>query len=107
MVSKFTISMPHELLDQVDEQAQSLGQTRSGLIREATAQYLERQRELDAAGERQMRVRVAITGMKAMAARPKRDPRPSLDVLRDLRAHDGLSTPGPGCDLDIDGGEDE
>ena len=36
-----TFSLPPELADRMDEMTEKLGQSRSGLIREATVRYLE------------------------------------------------------------------
>lgn len=88
--SKFTISMPQDLLVEIDAEAEARGETRSGVIREASAQYLEHRREEDAAAERRRKVAGAIEIMRELASRPSLDDRPSLEILRELRETDGL-----------------
>lgn len=93
-VSKFTISMPEDLLAGIDALAGETGDTRSGVIREASAMYLRERSEADAACERRRRVAGALAIMKSVASDPQRDTRPSLEILREIRAADGLGHPG-------------
>ncbi len=92
-VSKFTISMPEDLLAGIDAEAAALGETRSGVIREASVRYLERRHEDEAAAERQRRVAGAIAMMRELAQLPCSDERPSLEILRELRETDGAGRP--------------
>lgn len=92
--AKFTISMPEELLAEIDAEAEAIGTTRSGVIREAAAHYVVERRAQSLAAERRVRVSAALERMKAIAAQPKADDRPSLEVLRELRRGHGFSVPG-------------
>lgn len=92
-VSKFTISMPEDLLAQIDGEAEACGETRSGVIREASIEYLQRRRAEDAAAKRRRAVGEAIQMMKDLASGPCLDDRPSLEILRELRETDGLGKP--------------
>lgn len=92
-VSKFTISMPEDLLAEIDADAEARGETRSGIIREASVEYLVRRHEDSAAAERRRAVGEALQMMKDLASVPLLDDRPSLEILRELRETDGLGTP--------------
>ncbi|MDP2233136.1 MAG: ribbon-helix-helix domain-containing protein, partial [Actinomycetota bacterium] len=91
MIAKFTISMPEELLAEIDAEAQASGATRSGIIREASTRYVAERRASDAEAAHRARVAEAVEGMKRIARREKRDTRSTLELLRDLREHDGFA----------------
>jgi Arc/MetJ-type ribon-helix-helix transcriptional regulator len=96
MVAKISISLPDVLLCELDAEAREAGISRSELIKEATASYLgktaeERRAERRrAAGERAMKLAAELR------ARPIRDTRPTLDILREIRETED-SAPMP-CD---------
>ncbi len=86
MVAKVTVSLPEDLLARLDAEAEQLGVSRSLLVQEATASYLGKGAEERAAEVRRARILHAIEGMREMAATdPKLDPRPSLEILREIR----------------------
>jgi metal-responsive CopG/Arc/MetJ family transcriptional regulator len=67
-MAKVNVSIPDELLAEVDEIARELERSRSGLVQEATAQYVAHVREKKAAAERKARIDAAFAGMRALAA---------------------------------------
>lgn len=89
MVAKVTISLPEELLEKLDAEADALGRSRSFVAQEAMASYLGKTVEQRVDEARRERIAGAIAGMREMAARnPKHDGRPSLEILREIRATD-------------------
>jgi hypothetical protein len=92
-VSKFTISMPEDLLAEIDADAAARGETRSGIIREASVGYLAGLQEDSVAAARRRAVLQAVQLMKDLASEPCLDDRPSLEILRELRETDGLGKP--------------
>lgn len=93
MYAKVTVSLPEDLLAAIDSDALREGTTRSGLVQEAAEEYLAR--KSSAAEERYRRGMAAVSAMREMARLPSRDPRPSLEILRELRDNDGFVTPLP------------
>jgi predicted transcriptional regulator len=85
--------MPQDLLAEIDASAEALAETRSGVIREATVEYLQRRKAEDAAAKRRRAAGEALEIMKDLASLPCRDDRPSLEILRELREFDGLGKP--------------
>ncbi len=86
MVSKITISLPDDLVERIDREAAKVGDSRSGVIREASARYLDLTAEERRVEGRRRRVLAALDDMKAMAAeQPRCDSRPTLEVLREIR----------------------
>ena len=59
-MAKINISIPDELLGDVDELAAELARSRSGLVAEATARYVTAIREEQAAAKRRERIDRAI-----------------------------------------------
>jgi len=88
MVRKVTVSLPDELAAEIDAAAAEQGVSRSEIVQEASAHYLALTVEERAAEERRSRAMRALEGMKRIAAMPKRDPRPSLEILREIRETD-------------------
>lgn len=90
MVRKVTISLPDELAEMIDREAEAAGVSRSELVQEASAHYIAHTAD-ERAHERVRADRLrAIEGMRALAAKyPERDPRPTLEILREIRAFDG------------------
>jgi Arc/MetJ-type ribon-helix-helix transcriptional regulator len=86
MRAKVTISLPKELLAKLDAEAATRGVSRSELVQEAARTYLGQTQEERAEEARRARMREAVEGMRAMAARnPRLDGRPSLEILREIR----------------------
>lgn len=95
-VAKITISLPSDLLDEIDGLAAQSGASRSFVIREASMQYLTGKRDADAAVARRRGVDRAMELMREIRSLPLRDDTPSLAMLRELRD-----------DPKADGGHDE
>ena len=68
-MAKINVSLPDELLDDVDALASELRSSRSGLVREATARYVAVVRTEQAAREREQGIRGARSDMRGLAER--------------------------------------
>jgi metal-responsive CopG/Arc/MetJ family transcriptional regulator len=68
-VTKLNISMPQELLAEIDAEASELGLTRSGLIQEASARYVASARGNREAERRRIRIESAAARMRAIGER--------------------------------------
>jgi predicted transcriptional regulator len=89
MVAKVTISLPVELLEKLDAEADALGRSRSFVAQEAMASYLARTPEQRAEDERRARLVWAIEAMRTFQdGRVIRDDRPTLEILREVRETD-------------------
>lgn len=66
-MAKVNVSLPNELLSQVDEMARDLDRSRSGLVQEATAHYVAHLREQQAERERREGIGRAIKEMRKLA----------------------------------------
>jgi metal-responsive CopG/Arc/MetJ family transcriptional regulator len=66
-MAKVNVSLPDELLDDVDALAAELDSSRSGLVREATARYVTQVRAEQAARERAEAIRAAAEQMRDIA----------------------------------------
>jgi metal-responsive CopG/Arc/MetJ family transcriptional regulator len=66
-MAKVNVSLPDELLEQVDALAAELERSRSGLVQEATAQYVARVRVERAEEERRARMDRAFADMRALS----------------------------------------
>jgi predicted transcriptional regulator len=89
MVAKVTISLPEELLEKLDAEADALGRSRSFVAREAMATYLGKTVEQRVEDERRARLAWAIEAMRTFqVGRTIRDDRPTLEILREVRATD-------------------
>jgi len=84
-MAKFTIFLPDGLLTELDDYAEQVGESRSGVIREASALYLAQQRSGEAQAARVGAVRESLELFEKLAAQPSIDGRSSLEILRDLR----------------------
>lgn len=87
-VDKFSVSLPEELVADVDEIASADGMTRSAVIREATADYVAARRSADSEAKRRERVDRAIAGFADLARRWGPDERTGVQYLADLRSED-------------------
>lgn len=94
-VAKVTISLPVDLLGEIDDLAALTGASRSFVIREASVGYLTTRRDADSAAARRRGVDCAIAQMREIGSRPVRDDRPSLEILHELRDSDAPSSSGP------------
>lgn len=85
MVKKVTISLSDELLARIDAEAAERGESRSLIVQEASANYLAQTGEERLRQAHRARVQEAIKTMKLIAAEPSKDPRSSLEILREIR----------------------
>jgi metal-responsive CopG/Arc/MetJ family transcriptional regulator len=67
-MAKINISIPDELLADVDALAAELERSRSGLVAEATARYVTSVKDERAESERRARIDEAMTEMRRIAA---------------------------------------
>ncbi len=84
-MAKLTIFLPDELLAQIDTRAQELDQSRSSVIREASARYLAQAQSADADVARKEAVDRSLALFEELARTPSLDGRPSLEILREIR----------------------
>ncbi|MDA3936357.1 MAG: ribbon-helix-helix protein, CopG family [Actinomycetota bacterium] len=89
MYEKVTISIPAELLEEVDDLAGEVGTSRSGLIREATARYLADRERAMADLRRREGAKRALEHFAELRESPGLDDRPSLEILREIRERHG------------------
>jgi len=104
-VAKVTISLPADLLDDIDGCAAEIGESRSLVIREASLQYLKCRRDAEAARARRCGVEQAMRIMQEIRGMLPLDNRSGTELLRELRDHDGLVAPATFGEAD-DGGRD-
>jgi len=97
MVRKVTISLPDDLLGEIDAEAEALGSTRSGVVQEASAHYLAHTRDERSAVQRREAADDLIGWLEELAARPQLDTRPSLDILREVRGESAGESVGEGA----------
>ena len=86
-MAKINISLPDELLADVDALAAELERSRSGLVAEATARYVASIRDEQAEAERRMRIDRAIDDMRRLAE--EIEPFDSTAAIRADRDRDG------------------
>ena len=67
-MTKLNISMPQELLDEIDAEAVALGLSRSGLIQEASARYVVAARADRETEVRRLRIEAAAERMRRIGA---------------------------------------
>ena len=67
-MTKLNISMPQELLDEIDAEAVALGLSRSGLIQEASARYVVAARADRETEARRLRIEAAADRMRRIGA---------------------------------------
>jgi predicted transcriptional regulator len=67
-MAKVNVSLPDELLKDVDALAEALDRSRSGLVQEATAQYVAGVREQQAHAQRRLEIEGAMTDARKLAA---------------------------------------
>lgn len=66
-MAKVNVSLPDELLVEVDELAAQLDRSRSGLVREATAEYVAHVRADRAEAGRRADIEEAFAGMRRLS----------------------------------------
>lgn len=90
MTAKVTISLPDELLEQLDAEARELGVARSELVQESLASYLGKTAEERQAEARRARMLWALEQMETFEERYPTiyDDRPTLEILREIRETD-------------------
>jgi len=98
MTAKVTISLPDELLTQLDAEATQLSISRSELVQESVVSYLGKTADERAAEVRQARMARALEALRAFPeGRAVSDDRPALDILREVRGtDDAAALPGGG-----------
>ncbi len=84
-VDKFSISLPEELVADVDELAELDGLTRSAIIREATVGYVAKRKHASFEAARRTRVDAAIEGFRQISDEWGPDERTAADLLREIR----------------------
>jgi metal-responsive CopG/Arc/MetJ family transcriptional regulator len=67
-MAKINISLPDELLGEVDSLAEQLHRSRSGLVQEATARYVSGVRDEQARAERRRTIESAMSDARAVSA---------------------------------------
>lgn len=77
-MTKLNISMPQELLDEIDAEASALGLSRSGLIQEASARYVVAARADRESEVRRLRIEAAAARMRRLGL----DLRPAGDTAQ-------------------------
>ncbi len=85
VMTKLNISMPQELLEQIDAEATALGITRSGLIQEASVTYVARSRSDRDAEKRRLRGQAAARRMKSIGAELGLTPTDTPTLLAEAR----------------------
>lgn len=66
-MAKVNVSLPDELLEQVDELARELDRSRSGLVQEAAAHYVAHVREAQAERERRESIESAMRELRDLS----------------------------------------
>jgi len=84
-VDKFSISLPEELVADVDELAQLDGLTRSAIIREATTDYVSKRKHATFESERRARIDEALEGFRQISGDWGSDERTTTELLREIR----------------------
>lgn len=85
MTARVTISLPEELLARLDAIAESESLTRSDVVREAAGAYITAHAGGIEAARRLRAVEDGIEWLREVAKQPSLDPRPSLEILREVR----------------------
>jgi predicted transcriptional regulator len=94
MTARVTISLPEDLLAQLDSIAASESLTRSDVVREAAGAYLTARASGSEATARRQAVEDGIAWLREVVARPADDTRPSLELLREVRGESESGSQG-------------
>jgi len=89
-VEKFSISLPKELVSDVDALADADGLTRSALIREATVAYVAERNSAEFEAKRRTRIDDALAGLEVVAAGWGDDEHSGLEYLSEIRGEGAL-----------------
>ncbi|MDZ4168782.1 MAG: ribbon-helix-helix protein, CopG family [Coriobacteriia bacterium] len=90
-MTKLNISMPEELLIELDAEARELGLSRSGLIQEASARYIVQAREDRAAERRRLTTLSAARRMHEAGVRLGLAGQDPVELLSQARAADEVT----------------
>jgi metal-responsive CopG/Arc/MetJ family transcriptional regulator len=93
-LSKITISLPSELVAQIDRLASAAGESRSLIVREAAVDYVAASMRRGEAAQRAVRQSRAMESLEALRQMPRSDTRTSEQIIAELRASVGGSAPG-------------
>jgi len=104
MTARVTISLPDDLLAQLDRIAESESLTRSDVVREAAGHYLASRSKGTEDTRRLEAVEDGIAWLRRVAESPAADARPSLEILREVRGEASGET-GPSPRPEAGGGE--
>lgn len=88
-MAKVNVSLPDELLAEVDEIARELDRSRSGLVQEATAQYVARLREEQAEEKRRAEITEAMKAMREISEQIPAGPDTTEIIRRDRDSDHG------------------
>ena len=105
MTARVTISLPDDLLAQLDDIAASESLTRSDVVREAAGQYLALRSSGTEATRRLEAVEDGIAWLRQVAEKPIADSRPSLEILREVRGDAGSDGPDASDCVECGAGE--
>lgn len=84
-MAKFTIFLPDELLTDIDRYAEQIGESRSGVIREASARYLAEERSAQSAMRKRAAVADSLELFESLSRLPGLDGRSGSEILREAR----------------------
>jgi len=104
MTARVTISLPDELLAQLDLIAERESLTRSDVVREAAGQYLATRASGTEAALRQQAVEDGIAWLRQVADKQGIDERRGLEILREIRGDSAGSSNRP-ADVGSGGGK--
>jgi len=85
MTERITITLPDELVAELDAIAIGSGRSRSGVIREASAKYVTAHHARDKAASRRAAGAETLAYLAALRSLPVSDDRQMLEILRELR----------------------
>jgi metal-responsive CopG/Arc/MetJ family transcriptional regulator len=85
MAARITVSLPAELVERIDAEAERAGVSRSSVIREASSAYLSSAAKRQEAARRQRAGKALMAFLDEHDALPVADERPVLEILREIR----------------------
>jgi predicted transcriptional regulator len=85
MSERITISLPADLVDEIDGIASASGASRSAVIREASARYVADVQRSAIDARREAAVDDTLAFLEKLRQAPVLDERPVVDILRELR----------------------
>ncbi|MDO9108861.1 MAG: ribbon-helix-helix protein, CopG family [Coriobacteriia bacterium] len=89
-MEKFSISLPEELVSDLDALADANGLTRSAMIREATATYVVQRKSAQFEAKRRTRIDDALAGLDVVASQWGDDDHSGLEYLSEIRGEGAL-----------------